>query len=118
MLVTCSSADEHASETVDALRFGQAISSLALAPVQELNTSAATAAALRELDAEMEVVHAAIRAKEKWLTSEGSVAEGGGGHCVAGGRIHTATTRIVGAEAEHARLEALLMRRQILCGAP
>ena len=118
MLVTCSSADEHASETVDALRFGQAISSLALAPVQELNTSAATAAALRELDAEMEVVHAAIRAKEKWLTSEGSVAKGGGGHCVAVGRIHTATTRIVGAEAEHARLEALLMRRQILCGAP
>ena len=122
MLVTCSSADEHASETVDALRFGQAVSSLALAPAQELNTSVATAAALRELDAEMEVVHAAIRAKEKWLTSEGSVcktvAEGGGGQSAAGRRIHTATTRIVGAEAEHARLEALLMRRQILCGAP
>lgn len=110
LIVTCSLQDANAAETVEALRFGEAARGVGLlAEPEELPLTAAAQAALAKLEREIEQVQEAIRLKERWVTTPAGV----------GGDLASQTvTRIVGAEAEHARLEALLMRRQILSGLP
>eukprot|EP00802_Teleaulax_amphioxeia_P015744 Tamp_15842.p2 GENE.Tamp_15842~~Tamp_15842.p2 ORF type:complete len:124 (-),score=32.94 Tamp_15842:386-757(-) len=109
VLVTCSSEDCHAPETVDALRFAEALSSVRLLQSATPALNATAERALQQLDAEIGVVQEAIRARERWeTTSLASQAN----------EDERTVTKIVGAEAEHRKLEALMMRRRILTGAP
>ena len=117
LIVTCSTQDAHAPETVEALRFGEAARGVSLqVAAHGVPLTDSAQAALAHVEREIEKIENDIRAKEQWITTPArgarDDAQGQGG--LAAGTV----TRIVGAEAEHARLEALLMRRQILRGLP
>lgn len=120
LIVTCSLQDSNAAETVEALRFGEAARGVLLqAGAAGVPLTATAQAALAKVEHEIEEVQEVIRAKERWITTPiGDNAGVTAGGDFAGHLAGQAVTRIVGAEAEHARLEALLMRRLILSGLP
>lgn len=79
-----------------------------------MKLSDAAQRAIADLDRDIEKIQQEIEALERWETT--CVTAGGeGGHGGVAGK--KSVTRIVGAEVERARLEALLMRRHILTGA-
>merc|ERR1719401_963619 len=146
VVVCCSSDDQHADETVQSLRFGEMCSRVvAQRDGAPPDACAAVAHALQQLDAELKEVEQEIRQKERWewraTTRTDVVSEiGAGGQVVAdevmelGGKgavefykddgiskkqtvDHTVSGQVlVGAEAENARREELLRRRQRLLG--
>lgn len=146
MVFCCSPEDQHADETVQSLRFGEMCSRVvAQRDGAPPDACAAVAQALQQLDAELKEVELEIRQKEVWewraTTRTDLVSEiAAGGHVVAdevmelGGKgavefykddgtekkqtvDHTVWGQVlVGAEAENARREELLRRRQRLLG--
>jgi hypothetical protein len=109
VLITCSSEDCHAPETVEGLRFGETLSSVRLLQSATRALDATAQHALSQLDGEIDAVQQAMRARERWeTTSLPSQAND----------ERRTVTKIVGAEVQHKKLEALMMRRRILTGAP
>lgn len=121
-VVVCGSMDDgDAKETVQALRFGEACGRVENAA--GLNARDA-AALLESIEAQITGLEAAIRAKEEWVTDEvvraddaGRIEAGTFEAAVAarGGEV-VKVGRIVGAEAERAELERLVIRRSELLG--
>jgi hypothetical protein len=117
VVVCASPAAEDAAETVEALRFGElcaVVESHARLPAASL-----MAETLRALEAEIGTTEAAIVRLERWETflvereDERADASGPDG---ARATERVLTTKLVGAEAERARLEELLLRRRELLG--
>lgn len=109
VLITCSSEDCHAPETVEGLRFGETLSSVRLLQSATPALDATAEHALSQLEGEIDAVQEAIRAHERWETTwlPGQAND-----------ERRTVTNIVGAEVQHKKLEALMMRRRILTGAP
>jgi hypothetical protein len=108
VLITCSSEDCHAPETVEGLRFAETLSSVRLLQSATRALDSTAQHALSQLDAEIDAVQQAMRAHERWETTS----------LPSQANERRTVTKIVGAEVQHKKLEALMMRRRILTGAP
>merc|ERR1712070_179447 len=103
VVVTCAPEDRFASETIQTLRFGVACGSVAnhLAAQQD----AALEAAVAFINEEIVNLQQVIKKKERWLTHRETFID-------AFGEVQIkSTSRMTGAEEEHARVEDLVRRR-------
>lgn len=107
-VVVCASPEAaHASETLQALRFGERCGGIETATTV---ASAAMRAALEKLDAEIAALKDVIAGKEQWETTRVQRQDRDGVEWVT-------VSKLIGAEAEHERLEALANRRAELAAA-
>lgn len=121
VVVVCASPEAvDASETVEALRFGELCA--VLESSAKLPSASLMALTLRTLDAEIVKAEAAVVAKERWeVVVEHRIDERAkddqGAHGQRGDvQERVAKTKLVGAEAEREQLEELLARRRELLG--
>mmetsp|Transcript_7890 Transcript_7890/g.21549 ORF Transcript_7890/g.21549 Transcript_7890/m.21549 type:complete len:685 (+) Transcript_7890:105-2159(+) len=126
VVVVCGSTDPvDASETLEALRFGELCA--VLESESKLPTASLMAQTLRTLDEQIAEVEKEIVAKERWETvverraDERAFAAKGKGADYGESLVDTGveekrTAKLVGAEAERERLEELLERRRELLG--
>ena len=116
---------EHATETLQALRFGEACAQVEVAAHKSQGAGRAAAAALEALDAQIASLEEAIKEKERFETHvERKVderagltdAEGFGSALTDFRTYELKVSRIVGAEKERAQLEKVLHARRALVG--
>jgi len=121
-VVVCANLDpRHAPETMQTLRFGEECS---LVENKRGGNVSLVVSMVHELDEQIKALEEDIRQKERWETVEvrrqdNFVEEGTLEEEVnrKGGEL-VRTSRLVGAEAEHAKLEELHSRRRKLLGLP
>lgn len=108
VVVTCAAEDHFAPETIQTLRFGVACGNVTnrLARQQD----AALEAAVAFINEEIVSLQQVITKKERWLTHRETFIDGHGEVQI------KSTSRMTGAEEEHARVEDLVRRRGELLG--
>ena len=106
-VVVCASPEApHASETLQALRFGERCGGIETSATL---ASSALRAALERLDAEIDATKKLIEEKELWVTQREQREDIDGVEWVT-------VSKLVGAEKEHDKLEELANRRRELVG--
>ena len=106
-VVVCASPEApHASETLQALRFGERCGGIETSATL---ASSALRAALERLDAEIDATKKLIEEKEQWVTQREQREDIDGVEWVT-------VSKLVGAEKEHDKLEELANRRRELVG--
>lgn len=116
VVLVCASPDPvDASETLEALRFGE-LAAVVEGEARRHSPAALMAETLRALDARIDAVQAAVVAKERWEQRVETVRDERAEGLVDTGVEQKKTFRLVGAEAERAELEELLARRRELVG--
>mmetsp|Transcript_25430 Transcript_25430/g.65726 ORF Transcript_25430/g.65726 Transcript_25430/m.65726 type:complete len:678 (-) Transcript_25430:87-2120(-) len=116
VVLVCASPDPvDATETLEALRFGE-LAAVVESDSRQHSTAALMAETLRALDTQIERVQQAIVSKERWEQVVERRADERAEGLVDTGVEEKRTFKLVGAEAERTELEELLARRRELVG--